>query len=66
MRITFYDPKNPKKGNLNKTNQGEVTKWNKKKFQVLAQYLQKNFGINPGRLTYSQEGVGGNLIFKGF
>ena len=65
MRITFYDPKKPG-SNFNKINQSEITKWNKKKFQVLARYLQKNFGINPGRLSYSQEGVGGNLILKDF
>ncbi|WP_339883467.1 DUF6443 domain-containing protein [Polaribacter vadi] len=61
MRITFNDPK----GNYNEINQAEVAKYNKKKFQVLASYLEKNFSINPGRISYSEEGKGGKLIFTG-
>ena len=62
MRINFVAP-NKLGPNLTEKNQQAVENWNKAKFEGLARYLQRSFGINPSRLSYSQEGKGGQLIF---
>ncbi len=67
MRITFQSPEADPNNTgliLTPTNTRAVRTWNRIKHQRLALYLYRQFGIDPSRVTFSEGGLGGKLIFS--
>ncbi len=67
LRITFQsaeaDPNNTGLI-LTPANTAAVRTWNRLKHQRLALYLYRQFGIDTDRITFSEGGLGGKLIFS--